>query len=213
MDNETRAPILAFVRAFNMSVPVQQGSGQVFHAEGRYFSWRCEMRALPSGYFGLVVAVTRITFEPKWSNPLWDLLEVVAYSEAGRILAAVGSVEQRMEALEPTDLEVSDATIKADNLPVVSSKAGVGGTVACFLALILLVLGALLAFFCIGRRGEAGTAFFRIDADDGDPSREGDNSRWIAVGGGELLPGSRSASPTAASDTSRLSTGTNGEPS
>ena len=56
VDNETRAPILAFVRAFNMSVPVQQGSGQVFHAEGKYFSWRCEMRALSSGYFGLAVA-------------------------------------------------------------------------------------------------------------------------------------------------------------
>ena len=79
--------------------------------------------------------------------------------------------------------------------------------------LILLVLCALLAFFGFGRRGEAGTAFFRIDADDGDTSREGDNSRWISVGGGERLAGSRSVSPTAASDTSRLSTGTNGEPS
>ena len=71
------------------------------------------MRLLLSGEISFAIAVKSVTFGPRWSNLLWDLVVLSPVSEAERISLGVRSVVGRLEQLEPDALEATDHTIKA----------------------------------------------------------------------------------------------------
>ena len=182
--SELRLSLFTFAEGFNGSIPVQQGQGQVLHAEGKYLAWQAEMRELPSGFFGIAISVTSVTFRPRWSNPAWELLELQPTSEPDRILAALTVVNTRMGDLEPGALSVTDETIQSHNLPVISKPRPL------WLKRVLAVAVSLLAGLLAGtglwwRLRRPGTLFVHLPANDvvsepaGSPTND---DSWIHAG-------------------------------
>ena len=109
------------------------------------------MRELPSGFFGIAVAVTSVTFRPRWSNPTWEFFELQPTSEPERILASLMSVTQRLGELEPGALTVTDETIQSHNLPViVETLSGRRAAISC--GIVGLLAGALAVAAAVRRR-------------------------------------------------------------
>jgi len=144
-----RRAIFQFAEGFNGSVPVQAGTGQLFRAEGHYFAWQAEMRLLPSGYIGFAVSVVSVSFQPRWSNPLWELAELSPSSEADRILTGVRVVVDRLESLEPDALQVSDSSIRSEQLPVLHAASSFG-PVATAIFVGALGLGVFASAWWLG---------------------------------------------------------------
>ena len=69
-----------------IAYPLTAKADQSLQAQGSYVEWVYELRLLPSGYVGAQWSATRARFEPRWSNPLWELLEVPIESEAAQVL-------------------------------------------------------------------------------------------------------------------------------
>jgi len=161
---------------------VQVGTGQLFRAEGHYFAWQAEMRLLPSGYIGFAVSVVSVSFQPRWSNPLWELAELSPSSEADRILTGVRVVVDRLESLEPDALQVSDSSIRSEQLPVLHAASSFG-PVATAIFVGALGLGVFASAWWLGAGFLLPGAAAQIL-----PSAEvdifsADNETWVQVPG------------------------------
>ena len=106
------------------------------------------MRLLPSGYIGFAVSVVSVSFQPRWSNPLWELAELSPSSEGDRILKGVRVVADRLENLEPDALEVSDASIRSESLPVLHAGSSFSPVVTSLFFGTLGLGGFAVAWWC-----------------------------------------------------------------
>ena len=140
--------VARFVTNFNLSVPAQQGGGQHFEAEGAFRSWYAEVRRPRSGHIGFAVVVSTVAFQPKWSNPLWEMAEFTPASEPDRILAGVKLVIARLGEVDRYDMEVTDDNIRTDQLPLLPSPAQLPSSLSfkgSCTAVVLVLLGSLAA--------------------------------------------------------------------
>jgi hypothetical protein len=182
LSGEFRRAIFQFAEGFKGSVPVQVGTGQLFRAEGHYFAWQAEMRLLPSGYIGFAVSVVSVSFQPRWSNPLWELAELSPTSEADRILTGVRVVVDRLESLEPDALEVSDATIRSEQLPVLHAASSFG-PVATAIFVGALGVGVFAWAWWLGAGILLQGAGAQVLSSAVSDVFEADNDTWVQVPG------------------------------
>ena len=93
-------------------------SGRVFNYSGHLTFWQFKGRKLRLGYFAISVAITESKFEVMWANIVWDALELSMRRQSARILRAVEEALDELKPIDPVDVELTQATLMIDELPL-----------------------------------------------------------------------------------------------
>ena len=117
--DDERKTVEALVRPLGSAMPHVDTDRALLKLEGAYPSYSCltaEGRLLPSGYLALTFRTYRAYFEARWSNPLWEVMEVPLDSEAEQITQAIVSLFQRVTQADSKE-PFSEARLATASLP------------------------------------------------------------------------------------------------
>ena len=85
----TRSAVASAARATSLARPQVEQASQTLIGLTAYVVWQVGARLLPNAYVAIRWVQRRVSFQPRWSNPLWEALEHNLTSQSQQILAAV----------------------------------------------------------------------------------------------------------------------------
>ena len=112
------AKLVSATGELSEDLPSLERSGRVFNYSGHLTLWQFKGRKLRLGYFAISVAITESKFEVMWANIVWDALELSMRRQSARILRAVEEALDELKPIDPVDMELTQAALMIDELPL-----------------------------------------------------------------------------------------------
>ena len=106
---------------------------------GSWTTWAIRARMLRSGHTALAFEVHAITFQVRWSNPLWDWLDICPNDSSEQVLKVLAGIAAAMPPVPTAEISLDDMALgmggAEDAAPVAEPSGFLGRTLCTVLAL------------------------------------------------------------------------------